>query len=243
MRWLGRVAAERPIVLVLEDLHVADAATRAFATFLSRIAREERLSLVLTWQPDRLTRDHPLRANLAVIEAGLRRRSAWISRRSTRREIGQPDRGDRGRAAVGVGRRPRRRAVGRDPAGDRGADRRPARAQARQSDRDAGRPRRRPAGSPVARVPAGPAAARAVAAADGARPPGRRRGRVRGGAGDRERRLEPPAAIDVPAAPCRRRARRGPRRGPRRGDRARVRSRARPTGGSRSATSSSRGPS
>ena len=48
MRWLGRVAAERPIVVALEDLHVADAATRAFATFVSRIAREERLSLVLT---------------------------------------------------------------------------------------------------------------------------------------------------------------------------------------------------
>ena len=72
LRWLGRVAQERPIVLALEDLQVADAATRAFATFLSRTAREERLSLVLTWQPDRLTREHPLRENLAVIEAGLR---------------------------------------------------------------------------------------------------------------------------------------------------------------------------
>ena len=72
LRWLGRVAAERPIVLALEDLQVADAATRAFATFLARTAREERLCLVLTWQPDRLTREHPLRENLAVIEAGLR---------------------------------------------------------------------------------------------------------------------------------------------------------------------------
>ncbi len=72
LRWLGRVATERPIVLVLEDLQVADAATRAFATFLARTAREERLCLVLTWQPDRLTREHPLRENLAVIEAGLR---------------------------------------------------------------------------------------------------------------------------------------------------------------------------
>ena len=72
LRWLGRVAAERPVVLVLEDLHVADAATRAFATFVARIAREERIALVLTYQPDRLTREHPLRENLSVIEAGLR---------------------------------------------------------------------------------------------------------------------------------------------------------------------------
>ena len=72
LRWLGRVAAERPIVLVLEDLHAADAATRAFATFHARIARDERIALVLTYQPDRLTREHPLRENLTVIEAGLR---------------------------------------------------------------------------------------------------------------------------------------------------------------------------
>ena len=72
LRWLGRVAAERPIVLVLEDLHAADAATRSFATFMARISRDERIALVLTYQPDRLTREHPLRENLAVIEAGLR---------------------------------------------------------------------------------------------------------------------------------------------------------------------------
>ena len=72
LRWLGRVAKERPIVIVLEDLHAADAATRSFATFVARIARDERICLVLTYQPDRLTREHPLRENLAVIEAGLR---------------------------------------------------------------------------------------------------------------------------------------------------------------------------
>jgi DNA-binding CsgD family transcriptional regulator/tetratricopeptide (TPR) repeat protein len=72
LRWLGRVAAERPIMLVLEDLHLADAATRAFATFTARTVRSERLSLVLTYQPDRLTWGHALRENLAIIEAGLR---------------------------------------------------------------------------------------------------------------------------------------------------------------------------
>ncbi len=72
LRWLGRVAAERPIVLVLEDLHAADAATRAFATFVARTATKERLALVLAYQPDRLVRDHPLRENLATIDAGQR---------------------------------------------------------------------------------------------------------------------------------------------------------------------------
>ncbi len=72
LRWLGRLAHERPIVLVLEDLHAADAASRAFATFVARIARDERITLVLTYQPDRLTREHPLRENLSVIERGLR---------------------------------------------------------------------------------------------------------------------------------------------------------------------------
>jgi DNA-binding CsgD family transcriptional regulator/tetratricopeptide (TPR) repeat protein len=72
LRWLGRVAAERPIVLVLEDLHAADAATRSFATFVARIAKSEHICLVVTYQPDRLTREHPLRENLAVIEAGTR---------------------------------------------------------------------------------------------------------------------------------------------------------------------------
>ncbi len=72
LRWLGRVAAERSIVLVLEDLHAADAATRAMATFFARTAKHERIALVLSYQPDRLLRDHPLRGNLAVIDAGLR---------------------------------------------------------------------------------------------------------------------------------------------------------------------------
>jgi len=72
LRWLGRVAQERPIVLALEDLHVGDAATRSFATFMARIARAERICLILSYQPDRLTREHPLRENLAIVEAGLR---------------------------------------------------------------------------------------------------------------------------------------------------------------------------
>jgi DNA-binding CsgD family transcriptional regulator/tetratricopeptide (TPR) repeat protein len=71
-RWLGRLAEERHVLLALEDLHAADAGTRAFATFVARIAREEPIGLLLTVQPDRLTRDHPLLANLVEIEGGSR---------------------------------------------------------------------------------------------------------------------------------------------------------------------------
>ena len=108
------VAAERPIVLALEDLHVADAATRAFATFVAadRPRGADRRSCS-RYQPDRLTREHPLRENLAVIEAGLRppvRGRPGAVRPPRDRGA---DRGDRGRAAVGVDRGPRRRAVRR----------------------------------------------------------------------------------------------------------------------------------
>ena len=87
LRWLGRLSVEQPVILVLEDLHSADAASRAFATFVARIARDERITLVLTFQPDRLTREHPFRENLAVIEGGLRPPVRIDLRPLARREI------------------------------------------------------------------------------------------------------------------------------------------------------------
>ncbi len=87
LRWLGRVAVERPIVLALEDLHAADAATRSFATFVARIARSERICLIVSYQPDRLTREHPLRENLAIIDAGLRPPTRVELQPLSRREI------------------------------------------------------------------------------------------------------------------------------------------------------------
>jgi DNA-binding CsgD family transcriptional regulator/tetratricopeptide (TPR) repeat protein len=87
LRWLGRVAVERPIILALEDLHAADAATRSFATFVARIARSERICLIASYQPDRLTREHPLRENLAIIDAGLRPPTRVELRPLSRREI------------------------------------------------------------------------------------------------------------------------------------------------------------
>ena len=69
---LGRLGEQRPVLLVLEDVHRADAATRALVTFLARIARDQRLALVVSHQPDEVTRTDPWPAERAVIEAAPR---------------------------------------------------------------------------------------------------------------------------------------------------------------------------
>jgi len=56
---LGRLGERRPVLLVIEDLHRADAATRTLVTFLARLARTQRLAVVGTYQGDAIDRDHP----------------------------------------------------------------------------------------------------------------------------------------------------------------------------------------
>jgi DNA-binding CsgD family transcriptional regulator/tetratricopeptide (TPR) repeat protein len=66
---LDRLGAQQPpIVLVLEDLHWADASTRDFLTFLVRSARTEPLCLIATYRSDEMHRRHPLRPVLAELE-------------------------------------------------------------------------------------------------------------------------------------------------------------------------------
>jgi len=69
---LGRLGERRPVVLVLEDLHRADAATRALVRFLSRIAGDQRLAIIVSDQPDIVPRDDPWAIDLAAI-ASVRR--------------------------------------------------------------------------------------------------------------------------------------------------------------------------
>jgi DNA-binding CsgD family transcriptional regulator/tetratricopeptide (TPR) repeat protein len=64
----GRLAEQTPLMLVIEDLHWADRATRDFLSFLLRSARRERLVLVATYRADELHRRHPLRPFLAEAE-------------------------------------------------------------------------------------------------------------------------------------------------------------------------------
>jgi DNA-binding CsgD family transcriptional regulator/tetratricopeptide (TPR) repeat protein len=69
---LGRLGERRPVVLILEDLHLADAATRALVVFLSRISSEQRLAIIGTHQLDVVTRDDPWMADLDAIVHGPR---------------------------------------------------------------------------------------------------------------------------------------------------------------------------
>jgi DNA-binding CsgD family transcriptional regulator/tetratricopeptide (TPR) repeat protein len=69
---LGRLGEQHPVVLVLEDLHLADAGTRALVAFLSRISREQRLAIIATHQPDVVARDDPWMADLTAILTGPR---------------------------------------------------------------------------------------------------------------------------------------------------------------------------
>ncbi len=64
---IGRLAERQPVMLVLEDLHHADAGTRALATFLARVQRTHRVCLVASYQPGELTRSHPLSADIAAM--------------------------------------------------------------------------------------------------------------------------------------------------------------------------------
>ncbi|WP_205705357.1 AAA family ATPase [Kineococcus indalonis] len=64
---LGTAARERCVLLVLEDLHWADAASRDLLTHLVRRTRDERLLLVGTVRTDDVHRRHPLRAVLAEL--------------------------------------------------------------------------------------------------------------------------------------------------------------------------------
>ncbi|OLT42745.1 hypothetical protein BJF85_22095 [Saccharomonospora sp. CUA-673] len=64
---LGDLAATQPVVLVVEDLHWADASTRSLVSFLcSRLGRQ-RLLVVASYRADDVHRRHPLRPVLAEL--------------------------------------------------------------------------------------------------------------------------------------------------------------------------------
>ncbi|HUP55197.1 MAG TPA: AAA family ATPase [Methylomirabilota bacterium] len=65
---LGRLGERRPVLLVIEDLHRADAGTRTLVTFLARIARLQRLAIVATYQADAIRRDDPWAIDLRSLE-------------------------------------------------------------------------------------------------------------------------------------------------------------------------------
>lgn len=64
---LRRLAAEAPVLLVLEDLHWADRTTLQLLVFLVRNLRQGRIGVVASWRDDEVGRDHPLRQAVAEL--------------------------------------------------------------------------------------------------------------------------------------------------------------------------------
>ena len=65
---LGRLGERAVVVLVVEDLHWADEATRALLAYLARNLRTERVLIVATIRSDDLDRSHPLLPWLGEME-------------------------------------------------------------------------------------------------------------------------------------------------------------------------------
>ncbi|HWG27081.1 helix-turn-helix transcriptional regulator [Actinospica sp.] len=60
-------AAEQPLILLLDDLHWADRATRDLFGYLARVLRNDRVLLIGTYRDDELHRGHPLRPLVAEL--------------------------------------------------------------------------------------------------------------------------------------------------------------------------------
>ena len=166
---LGRLGEHSPVLLVIEDLHRADAATRALVTFLARISRDQRLAIVGTFQPDVVGRDDPWLADLAAITSSPRPPDPARPPAARSRRAGRADRGHPGRARLGQPAAPRRRTVGRPAARRGGAPGGPPGAAEQLADRLVRRARHRPDGDPLGRMPARRPADRAGRAAPGSR--------------------------------------------------------------------------
>ncbi|MFI6489687.1 AAA family ATPase [Streptomyces sp. NPDC050564] len=92
-RLLERVAADRTVVVVLEDLHWADASTRHLLAYLFRTLRSGRLVVIATYRSDDIHRRHPLRPLLAELDR---------LRTVTRIELGRFSRAEVGRQIAGI---------------------------------------------------------------------------------------------------------------------------------------------
>ena len=60
--------ARPPVLLTLEDVHLADTSSRDFVRFLAQSLRSERLLTVATVRSDELHREHPVRTLMAELQ-------------------------------------------------------------------------------------------------------------------------------------------------------------------------------
>ncbi|HEV8162853.1 MAG TPA: AAA family ATPase, partial [Actinomycetota bacterium] len=88
-----RLAAERPLVLAVADLHWADRSTLDLLAFLVANLTEVAVVLVATYRSDELDRRHPLRAVLADLD-----RHATVERL----QLGRLDRDELGAVLTGI---------------------------------------------------------------------------------------------------------------------------------------------
>lgn len=58
---LRQLSAEAPVLLTVEDVHLADTSSRDFLRFLAQSLRSERLLVIVTVRSDELHREHPVR--------------------------------------------------------------------------------------------------------------------------------------------------------------------------------------
>lgn len=68
LAWFAAIAAARPLVLLLDDLHWADPASLDLLRVLARRGRTLRLVILVTYRGDKPTRHHPLYALLPVLD-------------------------------------------------------------------------------------------------------------------------------------------------------------------------------
>ncbi len=68
LRFLDRLAQRQLVVVIIEDVHWADASTLDMLVFLVRMIRRERLLFVTTYRSDELHPQHPLRATIAELK-------------------------------------------------------------------------------------------------------------------------------------------------------------------------------
>jgi DNA-binding CsgD family transcriptional regulator/tetratricopeptide (TPR) repeat protein len=65
---LRNLSSSLPVLLTIEDVHLADTSSRDFLRFLAQSLRSERLLTVATIRSDELHREHPVRALIAELQ-------------------------------------------------------------------------------------------------------------------------------------------------------------------------------
>jgi ATP/maltotriose-dependent transcriptional regulator MalT len=85
---LAELGRDRPVLLVLEDLHWADGSSRAALAFLVRSLTDECVLVVGSYRTDELDRQHPLRPLVAELERDPRTRRLALDR-LTRDELAE----------------------------------------------------------------------------------------------------------------------------------------------------------